>query len=284
MGQPAYVIRDAIEGDRHQLANLIHFQACVHRHLDWRSPLEWLGSHPYLILERNQRLEGVLACPPDSPETAWLRLFAVDSHVDAQEAWQVLWPAAQQTLAAQPGLRACALALQPWLAVLLRDSGFMHTNDVIMMIWDAGSLLGLPRPKPCRLRGMLLEDLDAVHQIDQRAFSPEWRNSRSDLEFAFMQSAAATVALEEEQLVGYQLSTAGPMGGHLARLAVLPEFQGRGLGYALVRHVLGEFSQRGASHVTVNTQSDNLASQALYHKAGFGNTNEVYQVYQSEIH
>lgn len=284
MGQPAYVIRDATENDRHHLANLIHFQAFVHRHLDWRTPLEWLGSQPYLVLERGQRLEAVLACPPDSPEIAWLRLFGVDSNMDAQEAWQILWPAVRQMLAAYPGLRACALALQPWFAEILRNSHFTHTNDVILLMWDAGSLSALPPPKPCTLRAMLLEDLEAVCQVDQRAFSPEWRNSRSDLEFAFKQSASATVVIDAGQVVGYQLSTAGPMGGHLARLAVLPELQGRGLGYALVHHLLREFSQRGANHVTVSTQSDNLASQALYHKAGFGNTNEAYQVYQTKIH
>lgn len=283
MAQPAYVIRHASENDRHHLANLIHFQAFVHRHLDWRTPLEWLGSQPYLVLERGRRLEAVLACPPDSPETAWLRLFGVDSHVDVQEAWQILWPAARQMLAETPGLRAYVLALQPWFAEILRNSHFTHTNDVIALVWDACNFSVLPRPKPCMLRGMLLEDLQAVYQVDQRAFAPEWRNSLRDLEFAFQQSAAATVVLDDGQVVGYQLSTAGPMGGHLARLAVLPELQGMGLGYALVHHLLREFSQRGANHVTVNTQSDNLASQALYHKAGFGNTNEVYQVFQTEI-
>ena len=97
------------------------------------------------------------------------------------------------------------------------------------------------------------------------------------------QSAAATVALEDDQVVGYQLSTAGPMGGHLARLAVLPHLQGKGLGYALVYHVLDEFTRRGVEHVTVNTQSDNHASQSLYHKSGFWNANEIYQVYQTDL-
>ena len=283
MGQSGRVIRNATQNDRQPLANLIHFQTFIHRHLDWRTPLDWLDSQPYLVLEQDQRVQAVLACPPDPPEIAWLRLFGVDSHADVQGAWQVLWPAARQMLAEKPGIRASAIALQTWFAELLRGSGFTHTNDVILLIWDTGTLRALPRPKPCAVRSMLPGDLDAVSEVDARAFSPEWRNSRSDLEYAFKQSAAATVALEDDQVVGYQLSTAGPMGGHLARLAVLPHLQGKGLGYALVYHVLDEFTRRGVEHVTVNTQSDNHASQSLYHKSGFWNANEIYQVYQTDL-
>ena len=283
MGQPGRMIRNATQNDRQPLANLIHFQTFIHRHLDWRTPLDWLDSQPYLVLEQDQRLQAVLACPPDPPEVAWLRLFGVDNHADVQEAWQVLWSAARQMLAEKPGMRASAIALQTWFAELLRGSGFTHTNDVILLVWDTGTLRALPHPKPCTLRSMRYDDLEAVSDVDARAFSPEWRNSRSDLEYAFKQSAAATVALENDQVVGYQLSTAAPMGGHLARLAVLPHLQGQGLGYALVYHVLDEFTRRGAEHVTVNTQSDNHASQSLYHKSGFWNANEIYQVYQIDL-
>ena len=116
MGQPGRMIRNATQNDRQPLANLIHFQTFIHRHLDWRTPLDWLDSQPYLVLEQDQRMQAVLACPPDPPEIAWLRLFGVDSHADVQGAWQVLWSAARQMLAEKPGIRAvAAIALQTWL-------------------------------------------------------------------------------------------------------------------------------------------------------------------------
>jgi len=88
------------------------------------------------------------------------------------------------------------------------------------------------------------------------------------------------VAEDDGQLLGYQISTATTMGGHLARLAVHPAAQGGGIGYALVHDMLSQFTRRGARQVTVNTQQDNLVSLALYQKAGFKRTGEEYPVYQ----
>jgi len=88
------------------------------------------------------------------------------------------------------------------------------------------------------------------------------------------------VAEREGQIIGYQVSTPTTRGGHLARLATLPQFQGQGIGYALVRDALSRFTQRGAQTITVNTQKNNLSSLALYRKAGFTPTGEEYPVYQ----
>jgi ribosomal protein S18 acetylase RimI-like enzyme len=70
------------------------------------------------------------------------------------------------------------------------------------------------------------------------------------------------------------------MGGHLARLAVSPDFQGLGVGYNLLFDLLKQFQRRGARCVTVNTQHDNYASLALYQKVGFTPTGETYPIYQ----
>jgi ribosomal protein S18 acetylase RimI-like enzyme len=73
------------------------------------------------------------------------------------------------------------------------------------------------------------------------------------------------------------------MGGHLARLAVLPDFQCRGIGYCLLYDLLSQFYRRGARSVTVNTQNDNLASIAVYEKIGFRATGETYPIYQMPL-
>jgi hypothetical protein len=48
-------IRQATEDDRQKLAMLVHFEVYVHRHLDWRPPLDWLGSQPYLLQKKMAR-------------------------------------------------------------------------------------------------------------------------------------------------------------------------------------------------------------------------------------
>ena len=84
-------------------------------------------------------------------------------------------------------------------------------------------------------------------------------------------------------MIGYQLSTGTPIGAHLARLAVRPELQGRGLGAALVSDLIERIQNNGGTRVTVNTQADNMSSLALYHKLGFRRTGEQYPVYTFQV-
>jgi ribosomal-protein-alanine N-acetyltransferase len=88
------------------------------------------------------------------------------------------------------------------------------------------------------------------------------------------------VAEIEGRIVGYQLSTPGAAGAHLARLAVLPGWQCRGLGTALVADMITHYTAAGARQLTVNTQDTNLASLALYQRLGFALTGARYPVYQ----
>jgi ribosomal protein S18 acetylase RimI-like enzyme len=273
-------IRAATGADRQQLANLIHFEEYIHRHLDWRSPLEWIGHHPYLVVEQAGELLAALACPPDPPGVAWIHLFAASERILPEEAWRVLWPVARDQLSQYSGIRVVAIAMQKWFESLLEKSTFDYVHDVVMLMWESSK----PAPVPCNqsivLRPMDFSDLDEVVTIDTTAFGPVWQNSRQTLEIAFMQSVISTVVEDHQRLIGYQISTVSSMGGHLARLAVRPEAQGQGVGYALVHDTLDRFKKRGARRVTVNTQNDNLPSLALYIKAGFKYTGESYRVYQ----
>jgi [ribosomal protein S18]-alanine N-acetyltransferase len=273
------IIRPAAEKDRQQLASLIHFETFVHRHLDWRAPLDWVGFSPCLVAEKNGSLVATLISPPDPPDIAWIRLFAVATNFDTKEAWGRLWPEAKARITADRGITVAAIPLQYWFREILEMSGFQQINTVIMLLWERAS--GIPeRSEPqVVLRPMNYDDLPVVGQLDAAAFGPLWRNSLDSLELAFQQAAIATVVEDRGKLVGYQISTASPMGGHLARLAVLPAYQGKGIGYSLVQDTLDQFNRRGAVRVTVNTQQDNLASLALYKKAGFQETKEKYPVF-----
>lgn len=266
--------------DRQSLANLIHFETQVHRHLDWRPPLDWVGHHPYLVAEQDREVVAALACPPDPPDIAWIRLFAVASHIDEQDAWHSLWSMARDYFAADKDVMVAAIPLQGWFRKLLQESGFTLTNKVIMLVWELGRLPPEKVLPGIIIRPMNLDDLTSVEELDATAFGPVWRNSRSSLELAFNQAAVATVAEMNGSIVGYQISTANHLGGHLARLATHPEFQGMGIGYVLIRDMLAQFERRGGRRVTVNTQQDNIASLALYEKTGFRHTGETYPVFQ----
>ncbi len=278
------IIRPANTKDRQRLANLIHFEVHVHRHLDWRGPLDWISSSPYLVVEQGRELLASLACPPDPPYIGWVRMFAVAQGYSVERAWKALWPKALEELVNLEQVTAtAAIPLWPWFEELLRKSGFSENNRVVMMSWERGDAASLINHPGIAIRPMNLEDVKAVEWIDSAAFRPLWQNSFSSLELAFRQAVLATVAEDQSKILGYQISTATPVGGHLARLAVVPAYQGMGIGTALVEDLIRQFKRQGAQRVTVNTQKDNLASLSLYGKAGFNLTGEEYPVYQFEI-
>ena len=111
------------------------------------------------------------------------------------------------------------------------------------------------------------------------AFEPLWRNSLEALSHAFGQASYASVAEGEGGLVGYQLSTGGTFGTHLARLAVSPAAQRRGLGVALVQDLIEHIPPGREPRLTLNTQSNNVASHALYDRVGFRRTGERFPVF-----
>jgi ribosomal protein S18 acetylase RimI-like enzyme len=279
-------IREAISSDRQQLANLIHFEMHVHRHLDWKPPLDWVGSSPYLVAFQDGQLVAALACPPDPPHTAWIRLFGVHSSLRVTEVWNALWPAARQRLSRMGGMRrAAAIPLHAWFQELLKGSHFTLASQIVLLDWSSnrGNPLPVRLAPEFTLRPMRLDDLQAVETVDVAAFQGLWQNSETSLELAFRQSAFAAVIEQDGVIVAYQISTATPLGGHLARLAVLPQFQWHRLGSCLVADLLHHFYRSGAQKVTVNTQSDNLASLALYQKIGFRKTGEEYPVFEHPI-
>jgi GNAT superfamily N-acetyltransferase len=263
MDEIDYKIRNALFTDRSRLANLIHFGSYIHQHLDWKPPLDWIGSTPYLLVEKNGDLLATLACPPDLPKITWIRLFAVNSQINIGRAWEFLWEAATKELSRIGNIGVAAISLQSWFNELLEASGFEHTDNVVVLMWERSALLPDPPPTDIKLRIMMPEDLEIIEKIDHEAFGPVWKNSLDSLELAFQQSVLASVAELNNEIVGYQYSTSNVMGGHLARLAVKTSMQGRGIGYLLVYQLLS-----------------NLASLGLYSKAGFNLTGESYRVYQ----
>jgi ribosomal protein S18 acetylase RimI-like enzyme len=282
--QLEFVIRSAKDEDRQGLANLIHYESRVHRHLDWRPPLDWIGYQPYLVAEHNRSMVAALACPPDPPGVAWIRLFAVASQLAPQQVWADLWVHARSMLCNGPSQTTVAvIPLQVWFRELLGQSEFTFTHEVVVLSWKGDRLPTAPRMPGLAVRAMHKTDLPDVVRLDWAAFADIWRNSLPCLETALSQSAVATVAEMSGRLVGYQISSTTSASGHLARLAVHPDVQGHGLGYAIVCDLLKRFEGRGIFHVTVNTQHNNLASLSLYQKAGFRLTGEVYPVYEHHI-
>ncbi len=276
------LVRPADLSDHQQLSNLIFFETHLHRHLDWRSPLEWLGAPFYWALEEGRHVTAALACPTEAAGIAWIRLFVYSGHWSADYAWNLLWPTAQAEIAQAGGATVAAIAIQTWFQQLLAANGFENRQQIVMLEWRyqpwaAHASDGI------RIRRMTESDLPAVERTDNASFHPLWQNPLETLERAYKQSLFATVAEAESGIVGYQLTTGSGQRAHLARLAVNPDMQGHGVGRTLLADLFTKLMRNSITRLTVNTQSDNNTSLSLYQKMGFVRTGEQYPVYTFNV-
>lgn len=279
------LVRPADLNDHQQLSNLIFFETHLHRHLDWRSPLEWLGAPFYWALEEGKHITAALACPPEVEGIAWVRLFVYSMRWSPQNAWSMLWSAAQEEIAKAGGATVAAIAMQHWFQQVLSANGFENRQQIVMLEWQG--FAGQPRVARevdgVRIRAMKQSDLDAVAGIDHASFEPLWHNSLDTLQRAYTQALYATVAESSEGIIGYQLTTGHKQRAHLARLAVHPGVQGKGIGQSLLADLFQKLIHSGILRLSVNTQHDNNASLTLYKKMGFHRTGEEYPVYTFHI-
>jgi len=274
-----WVVRPATANDSQLLSQLLDEAQWLHQHLDWLASSSFLGQNPFLLALSGNTPTACLSSPLNLDKTAWIRVFASIIPEDPSKIWDHLWPLAFEQLQRNGCDTTVALVISPWLEPLLTKSGFEEINAVIFLEWlaspppDAKTVIGT-------IRGMRSSDIEAIIDLDQRAFSGIWSNPREELLEAFKQASLCTVLEHDQRLLGYQISTASTWGAHLARLAVDPDWQGKGIGNAIVTDLMRQVRKRGYYRLTVNTQEDNTRSYHLYQRLGFKLTGDRYPVFE----
>ena len=271
-------VRRAVAEDHQEIASLMLHEANVHRHLDWRSPIDWLGSPEYWVLEHAGRVSAALACPPDPPQVSWIRLFGFLPQLSAVQAWQPLWEIARAAAIRAGPTQVAAIVVKHWFQNLLLSSGFEERQSIVLLELRNENYRSFSVPPGIKIRALVEADLPAVTQLDVEVFGPFWHNSQDALQRALAQAIHATVAEDESGLIGYQISTGNPFGAHLARLGVRKKTQGRGIGAALVSDLIHYLDPAHLVRLSVNTQADNEPSLSLYKKIGFVPTGEHFPV------
>lgn len=275
-------VRPADLRDQQRLSNLIFFETHSHRHLDWRTPLEWLGDKYFWAMEEGSQITAALACPEEAHGIAWVRLFVHTIYWSAENAWTLLWDAAKDDIARGGGAMVAAIAQHNWFAHLLEASGFENRQSIVMLEWKYQPRASF-EAKGIQIRKMTEADLADVTEVDYEAFGPLWHNTQDTLKRALTQSLFATVVEDANGIVGYQVTTGSGARAHLARLAVHPAVQGRGVGRALLGNLFDMLVQNNYLKLSVNTQNDNKTSLKLYQRMGFVRTGEAYPVYTFDV-
>lgn len=272
-------IRRATTHDRHQISNLLFHESYTHRHLDWRSALEWIGAQNYWVIEEHGFITAAFACPEDPPNVAWIRLFAHHPHHNAQDAWSVLWETARAEIFNHNSeAEVSAIVMKNWFQQILLQSGFKHKQNITLLKLQIENFNFQPSLKNIRIRAMTAIDLTSVAKLDLEAFGYFWHNTTDSLQRAYRNAVHASIAENDSGILGYQISTGNRSGAHLARLAVCPEAQGQGVASMLVHNLIQYLNVYQNNTLSVNTQDDNFSSLAFYKKMGFIKTGEQFPV------
>ncbi len=271
-------IQQASWSDSNEIAHFLESCSLVHRHLDWIPLLDWIYSTPFLKYLIKDRLEGVFVSPPDPPGVAWIKCFACQNQAEASDVFHTLFEQASKLLPAKT-LPMLALGLQDWFIKTLTLNDFRLIQKVVVLKHKQSLPNVLLKPSAF-IRPMLLNDIDTVALIDRASFEPIWTVSSQGLKAAFLQSARASVAEMDGNIIGYEISTGNSFSAHLARVAVLPKYQKEKVGFQLVHAMLNYFHRMGVYEITVNTQDTNLASISLYQKTGFQLSDEQFPIFQ----
>lgn len=123
-----------------------------------------------------------------------------------------------------------------------------------------------------RMRAARADELPALARVDRAAFPSGW-----GLDAAALSDAAAATPVSRirvatdssDNAIGIAVTGRSGSAAFLQRLAVLPEARRNAVATALVADAIAWAHRWRCRTMAVNTQSDNAAALALYHRVGF---------------
>jgi [ribosomal protein S18]-alanine N-acetyltransferase len=127
-----------------------------------------------------------------------------------------------------------------------------------------------------QLRELLEADIEQILHIERSAHSHPWR--RSSFEDCLKGRQKCWLAEYKNKLVGYVVVTHGGGDAELLNLAVLPEYQRKGIGQLLLAHAM-QLVQGKADMLFLEVRVSNQKAINLYSREGFfeiGNRKNYY--------
>lgn len=242
------------------------------------------GVNAVLVDQHTERLKGFVtfagvqrstALPASAPTRVSLRAAALSSAgAAARLQFRALFEHARQQLQPQPqGYLFCALTEQGWLRASLKESGFVHHDEVRFYERKSRSVGAVHQTAV--LRPAQPSDLRQLAEVDAAAFEPVWHMGETELRYLH-RDCRFEIAQMAQETVGYsalRLTSDGSARGfdsaHVVRLAVHPRAQARGIGRQLLVACLCYAHQLGIHRVFLNTQESNGSSRKLYESLQF---------------
>ncbi|HEY6224751.1 MAG TPA: ribosomal protein S18-alanine N-acetyltransferase [Gemmatimonadales bacterium] len=124
-------------------------------------------------------------------------------------------------------------------------------------------------------------DLPALVAIERIAFTDPW--SRTDFADCLRLGWPMYIAENGGSALGYIIGRAAVDQGEILNLGVTLAARRRGIGTALVRRLLADFSRRGVVSAFLEVRASNLAAQQLYQSFGFEAVGRRARYYQRPV-
>jgi ribosomal protein S18 acetylase RimI-like enzyme len=122
-----------------------------------------------------------------------------------------------------------------------------------------------------------------VDAIEKTCFNDASRFPTEEIGDILKRSQIRGGIYDGEKLVGYCVARYAFRVGYLYSTAVLPEYQGRGLGRMLLNWRLDELERNNCRVIQAHTMLDNIRSGALLNKAGFIPVQYVPDFYEDNV-
>lgn len=120
------------------------------------------------------------------------------------------------------------------------------------------------------LRDLTFEDIGTVGRLENRLFPVDaWPLQMFYDEFFQADTRRYVVAEVDGAMVAYAGLMCVDTTADIQTIGVLPAFEGRGIGRALLTELLAEAARRGADNVMLEVRADNPRAQTLYTRFGF---------------
>jgi ribosomal-protein-alanine N-acetyltransferase len=117
---------------------------------------------------------------------------------------------------------------------------------------------------------MRLQDIPAVGSLEQKLFPVDaWPLELFFDEFEQVETRQYSIAEDDGRLVGYCGVMVVGTTADIQTIGVLPEYEGQGIGTAMMTSMLDEARRRGARETLLEVREDNPRAQRLYERFGF---------------
>ena len=117
------------------------------------------------------------------------------------------------------------------------------------------------------IRTMSYTDLKSVITVEKKAYPHPWTLGifRDCLRIGYN----AWVMTLDKEIIGYGIVMLSPGEAHILNICIEPDFQKKGLGRYLLRHILKKSKQTDVDMVLLEVRRSNAGAQQLYQSEGF---------------